>query len=195
MNNPNQMQQVFGVKKHRATRLHYDLRLGWNYVLKSWAIPEGPSYCPGHKRDAIEVEDHNRKYLDREGVIPEGMPGAGHTMLWDSGTWIPSPVCWNVGECLRKGYLRFTLLGQKLKGDWILVRRPGTYRGRRPVWDLIKEQDSFARSEHAPAIVDEEPNSVLSGKSLEQVERERYEGKKQPKRELTLFDIEEFVSK
>jgi bifunctional non-homologous end joining protein LigD len=181
----------FVVKKHRATRLHYDVRLEWNGVLKSWAVPEGPSCCASHRREAIEMEDHSMEYFAFEGVYPEGMPGAGPTMPWDLGTWEPLQECWDVEECLRNGCLKFTLRGEKLEGNWMFIRRPGNCSdGRRQVWHLVKLSDAFARSAEAPEIVDEKPNSVLSEKSLEEVELEGKAPKKKRK-SGTLFDKDE----
>ncbi len=186
------VQQLFVIKKHWATRLHYDFRLGWNRVLKSWAVPEGPGDCPSHSREAIQVEDHSREYLAFEGVIPKGRPGAGPTMPWDWGTWKPSAEYLDVESSLRNGCLKFTLYGEKLKGDWTLVRRPGGWRnGLTAIWDLIKEPDQFARSEAARSILEEKPNSVSSGKSLEEVERSWTEGKSKREPGATLFETEE----
>jgi bifunctional non-homologous end joining protein LigD len=188
MGDQKSVQQPFVVKKHRATRLHYDFRLGWKRVLISWAVPEGPSDCANHSREAIEVEDHKRENLGFEGVIPEGKPGAGPTMPWDWGTWEPEDGSQDVDASLRNGRLRFRLHGVKLNGAWQLVRRPDICtRSRRPVWDLIKEPDAFARSEHEPRIIDAQPNSVHSGKSLEEVEREWTEGEDDSDQKPTLF--------
>lgn len=178
--------QPFVVKKHRASRLHYDFRLQWNGVLKSWAIPKGPNCCASVLREAVQVGDHRKENIAFEGVFPEGRPGAGPTMPWDIGFWEPLPGYQDVADSLRKGCLRFKLHGKKLAGNWMLVLRPGSH-GPRPVWDLVKLHDIFARSEDAPAIVDELPNSVLTGKSLEEVERDWKMGKKKPKQGSKLF--------
>ena len=171
--------QKFVVKMHLAKRLHYDFRLGWGGVLKSWAVPLGPSYYPGDRREAVEMEDHDPKYITREGVIPDGMPGAGPTMPWDLGLWEPLPEFWDVEQSLWIGCLKFTLRGEKLKGKWALIRRSTTsWSGRRPVWDLIKIPDSFARGKNAPSIINAAPNSVLSGRSLGEVMRLSYEAPK-----------------
>jgi bifunctional non-homologous end joining protein LigD len=135
------------------------------------------------------MEDHNIKNIAFEGVFPEGMPGAGPTMPWDLGSWEPLPDSRDIEDSLRKGCLKFTLHGEKLGGNWMLIRRPGSCSdGRRQVWYLIKLPDAFARSWEAPAVVDEKPNSILTGRSLEEVEREG----KAPKRKRksgTLFDM------
>src|SRR5579871_4700703 len=111
--------QPFVVQKHAATRLHYDFRLGWNGVLKSWAVTKGPSYFPGDKRLAVQVEDHPMDYGGFEGIIPKGQYGGGTVMLWDRGTWEPHG---DVNEGLRKGSLKFSLHGEKMHGNWALVR-------------------------------------------------------------------------
>jgi DNA ligase D-like protein (predicted 3'-phosphoesterase) len=131
----------FSVQKHLATHLHYDLRLEWNGVLLSWAIPKGPSIDPADKRLAMQTEDHPCDYGSFEGVIPEGY-GAGIVMLWDRGTWTPESP--DVDAALRKGDLKFTLDGYKLKGSWALVRTRGYGGGSRPSWLLIKHRDQWA---------------------------------------------------
>ena len=145
----------FVVQKHRATRLHYDFRLEMEGVLKSWAVPKGPSLDPADKRLAMQVEDHPVSYFDFEGIIPEGNYGAGTVMVWDLGTWQPlSPVPVNgkyvpgteaeASAMLAKGDLKFRLKGKRLKGDFALVRM----RSRRPgskgtEWLLIKKHDEY----------------------------------------------------
>src|ERR1700738_2995942 len=108
----------FVIQKHAATRLHYDFRLGWKGVLKSWAVTKGPSYFPGDKRLAVEVEDHPMEYGGFEGIIPKGQYGGGTVMLWDRGTWKPLV---DVDEGLKNGSLKFELHGEKMKGKWALV--------------------------------------------------------------------------
>src|SRR6478752_1315760 len=112
----------FCVQKHLASHLHYDFRLEYNGVLLSWAVPKGPSLNPRDKRLAMQVEDHPYDYGEFEGVIPEGY-GAGIVMLWDEGTWTPEVD--DVDAALKKGDLKFTLEGYKLKGSWVLVRTRG----------------------------------------------------------------------
>jgi bifunctional non-homologous end joining protein LigD len=181
-------QRLCAIKKHRATRLHYDLRLKFEGVLLSWVIPDGPSYIAGARRMAIEMEDHDPEYISSERVIPEGKPGAGPLMQWDQGTWAPSPECEDVKESLRKGYLGFTLHCEKLKGNWILLRRPDGCWGRRePVWDLIKEPDAFARSADAPSITVEAPDSVISGRTLAEIEGNENKGKRERDVRVLLF--------
>jgi len=134
----------FVVHEHHATRLHYDFRLEIAGVLKSWAIPKGPSMNPSEKRLAVMVEDHLLEYGDFEGIIPEGLYGAGSVLIWDSGEFEAEG---DPEIALRQGKLRFTLNGQKLKGGFSLVLMRG--RGTGKEWLLIKTQDSFAQRDWA----------------------------------------------
>jgi bifunctional non-homologous end joining protein LigD len=136
----------FCVQKHLASHLHYDFRLEYKGVLLSWAVPKGPSLDPKTKRLAMHVEDHPIEYGTFEGVIPSGY-GAGIVMLWDQGTWTPQVD--DVDAALKKGDLKFTLDGYKLKGSWVLVRTGGRYPGARGSdgarsWLLIKHRDDWA---------------------------------------------------
>jgi bifunctional non-homologous end joining protein LigD len=132
----------FCVQKHLASHLHYDFRLEYKGVLLSWAVPKGPSLDPKTKRLAMHVEDHPIEYGTFEGVIPEGY-GAGIVMLWDQGTWTPESE--DVDAALKKGDLKFTLDGYKLKGSWVLVRTGGRYPGGGDrSWLLIKHKDEWA---------------------------------------------------
>ncbi len=136
----------FCVQKHLASHLHYDFRLEFEGVLLSWAVPKGPSLDPGTKRLAMHVEDHPIEYGTFEGVIPEGY-GAGIVMLWDQGTWKPEVE--DVAAALKKGDLKFTLDGFKLKGSWVLVRTGGRWGSRSAggdarSWLLIKHRDDWA---------------------------------------------------
>jgi len=158
----------FVIQKHAASHLHYDFRLGWNGVLKSWAVAKGPSYFPGDKRLAVQVEDHPMEYGGFEGIIPKGQYGGGTVMLWDRGTWEPHV---DVDEGLRKGSLKFAMHGEKMKGNWALVRmhpRPGDRSGK-PNWLLIKEHDSLERSVDEKPITEEAPDSVLTGRNLDAI--------------------------
>ncbi|MGB0125599.1 MAG: DNA ligase D [Silvibacterium sp.] len=160
-------QLPFVIQKHAATRLHYDFRLGWRGVLKSWAVAKGPSYYPGDKRLAVEVEDHPIGYGGFEGTIPKGQYGGGTVMVWDQGTWEPHV---DVDEGLRTGRLKFTLHGQKLKGNWALVRMGGhAARESKPNWLLIKEHDEFERGADAEPITEESPDSVVTGRGLDAI--------------------------
>ena len=159
--------RFFCVQKHLASQLHYDLRLEHNGVLWSWAVPKGPSLDPAAKRLAMHVEDHPLEYGNFEGVIPEGY-GAGIVMLWDHGTWQPEVD--DPDAALRKGDLKFTLDGYKLKGSWVLVRTrdrsdvsPGQ-RGRS--WLLIKHRDHWSG---AIDITTFAPRSVKSEGDFEDI--------------------------
>ena len=163
--------RFFCVQKHLASHLHYDFRLEHNGVLLSWAVPKGPSLDPSVKRLAMHVEDHPVEYGDFEGVIPEGY-GAGIVMLWDQGTWKPEVD--DVEAALKKGDLKFTLDGYKLKGSWVLVRtggRWGSADGRS--WLLIKHRDEWAGdvdiTEFAPRSVksDGDFEDILAGDNPE----------------------------
>jgi bifunctional non-homologous end joining protein LigD len=150
----------FCVQKHLASHLHYDFRLEHNGVLLSWAIPKGPSLNPKDRRLAMHVEDHPVDYGTFEGVIPEGY-GAGVVMLWDQGTWVPEVP--DVDAALRKGDLKFTLNGYKLKGSWVLVRTRG---GDGRSWLLIKHRDEWSGELE---ITEFAPQSVKSGGDFEDI--------------------------
>ena len=151
--------RMFVVQKHRATQLHYDFRLEADGVLKSWAVPKGPSLDPSVKRLAMEVEDHPVDYAKFEGVIPEGEYGGGTVMVWDYGTYEPEEDT-NVSAALRQGELKFTLDGQKLKGSWVLVRT----RGRQ--WLLLKHRDYYTTTEEVAELA---PVSILTRRTLAEI--------------------------
>jgi bifunctional non-homologous end joining protein LigD len=157
----------FVVQKHAARQLHYDFRLGWNGVLKSWAVAKGPSYYPGDKRLAVEVEDHPMEYGGFEGTIPKGQYGGGTVMVWDTGDWTP------IGDAergLQDGNLKFELHGTKLRGKWALVRmKRNLDRSDKPNWLLIKEKDELAQPENAPAIADLAPNSAITKRTMDEI--------------------------
>ena len=155
--------RLFVVQKHAARALHYDFRLEWGGVLKSWAVPKGPSPDPADKRLAVEVEDHPVEYADFEGRIPEGNYGAGSVIVWDRGRWTPIG---DPDEGEKKGKLLFELSGYKLKGVWTLVRTKRQGRGQSKEWLLIKERDATARPGGAALLPQE---SILSGLTLEQL--------------------------
>src|SRR5246127_976385 len=160
----------FVIQKHAATRLHYDFRLGWNGVLKSWAVTKGPSYVPGDKRLAVQVEDHPANYGGFEGIIPKGQYGGGTVMLWDRGTWEPHV---DVDEGLRKGSLKFALHGEKMHGNWALIRmhpRPGQ-RADKPAWLLIKEHDEYERGQDETPVTEEATRSVLTKRDMDAIAR------------------------
>ena len=156
----------FVIQKHKAKRLHYDFRLEIDGVLKSWAIPKGPSLDPAERRLAVQVEDHPVEYKDFEGVIPPGEYGAGTVMIWDFGTY-ESLSGEDLSKGLEKGEIRFRLNGKKLKGGFILVLT--RYRGNKRNWLLIKEKDEYARK--GSNITEEQPDSAYSGKSMEEISR------------------------
>ena len=157
---------AFVIQKHAATRLHYDFRLELNGVLLSWAVPKGPSLDPNDKRLAMHVEDHPLEYGDFEGVIPARQYGAGTVMVWDRGTWTPKT---DPDEGYAKGRLKFELVGEKLRGGWNLVKSHGGKYGGDKSWLLIKEADEFARLGAEGQVVDDRPESVVSGRSLDQI--------------------------
>jgi len=160
----------FVIQKHAASHLHYDFRLGWNGVLKSWACAKGPSYYTGDRRLAVQVEDHPIDYGGFEGIIPQGQYGGGTVMIWDQGTWEPQPGHTDVDAGLRAGSLKFTLHGSKMKGNWTLVRMGGKAASeKKPNWLLIKEHDPFERTEKDKPITEEAPDSVVTKRSLEQI--------------------------
>lgn len=160
----------FCIQKHAASHLHYDFRLGWNGVLKSWACAKGPSYVVGDKRLAVEVEDHPIEYGGFEGIIPAGQYGGGTVMLWDQGTWAPQAGHEDVEAGLRDGQLKFTMDGTKMHGKWALIRMGGKFaRGSKPNWLLIKEHDEFERGAGDPAVTEAEGASVVTGRTLEEI--------------------------
>lgn len=159
----------FVVQKHAATRLHYDFRLEMDGVLRSWAVTRGPSLVAGERRLAVHVEDHPLDYGGFEGTIPKGEYGGGEVIVWDNGTWSP------VGDAARgyaKGHLEFELDGTKLRGRWHLIRMQGKPREKRENWLLIKADDPEARSGDAPDILQQHPESVLTGRRIEALEGE-----------------------
>ncbi|MCB1414639.1 MAG: hypothetical protein KDJ76_16065, partial [Xanthobacteraceae bacterium] len=159
----------FVIQKHAATRLHYDLRLELDGVFKSWAVTRGPSLDPADKRLAVEVEDHPLAYGDFEGIIPRGQYGGGTVQLWDRGYWSAD----DPEAGLREGDLRFTLDGERLRGEWVLVRmrrgKTGSKTGdKRTNWLLIKYRDQYAREGEDNDILDED-RSVASGRTMAQI--------------------------
>ena len=162
----------FVIQEHQARRLHFDFRLELDGVLKSWAVPRGPSLDPGEKRLAVEVEDHPLDYGGFEGIIPEGQYGGGTVLLWDRGTWIPADP--DPAAAHAKGMLKFELHGKKLHGNWALVRMGGkAARERRPNWLLVKERDEAAVPQSGDAVVMDNPLSVETGRSLEAIAEDR----------------------
>jgi bifunctional non-homologous end joining protein LigD len=154
------------IQKHDATRLHYDLRLELDGVMKSWAVTRGPSLDPGEKRLAVHVEDHPVEYNTFEGTIPQGEYGGGTVMIWDRGRWVPEG---DPHKGYAKGHLDFTLEGEKLRGRWHLVRMRSRERDRHANWLLIKGNDEEARAGRAKDILDEKPLSAATGRSMDEI--------------------------
>jgi DNA ligase D-like protein (predicted 3'-phosphoesterase) len=165
-----QREPIFVVHKHLARSQHYDLRLESGGVLKSWAVPKGPSTDPREKRLAIRVEDHPLEYANFEGVIPEGQHGAGGAIVWDTGTYrnrtkrdgaeVP------VERAVEDGHVVVELHGHKLRGGYALTRTGFDARGRER-WLLVKKRDAEADPAHDPVVT--QPQSVLSGRTVEQL--------------------------
>jgi bifunctional non-homologous end joining protein LigD len=158
------------IQKHAARRLHYDFRLELDGVMKSWAVPEGPSLIAGKKRLAVHVEDHPLEYAGFEGVIPPGQYGSGTVMIWDQGTWTPD---FDPAFGYRKGHLKFQLDGQKLKGQWHLVRMAPKPREKQEAWLLFKADDAAARPADATDILVVKPNSAATGRTMDAIAREQ----------------------
>jgi bifunctional non-homologous end joining protein LigD len=155
------------IQKHDATRLHYDFRLELDGVLKSWAVPKGPSIDPADKRLAVEVEDHPLDYGKFEGTIPEGEYGGGTVMLWDRGTW--EPLDPDPRAALRKGRLHFVLHGEKLRGEWTLSRMARREGETKDNWLLIKRNDKLARPGKGDSILESKDRSVKTSRTMEEI--------------------------
>jgi bifunctional non-homologous end joining protein LigD len=158
----------FVIQKHAASSLHFDFRLELDGVMKSWAVPKGPSLDPAVKRLAMEVEDHPIDYNTFEGTIPEGEYGGGTVMLWDRGTYTAADTSSDPVDALRRGYeegeLVFTLDGERLRGSWALIR---TRRGKRAQWLLIKKRDDHAHPDSD--VVAAYETSVATGRTMEEI--------------------------
>src|SRR5215212_7494708 len=155
----------FVIQRHDATRLHYDFRLELDGTFKSWAVTKGPSLDPADRRLAVEVEDHPLDYGDFEGTIPKGQYGGGTVMLWDRGYWTPEG---DPHQGLKKGDLKFTLDGERLKGSFVLVRMKRREREKRDNWLLIKHHDGWSVEEDGDFLVEGETTSVASGRGMEE---------------------------
>ena len=155
---------VFGTSPSRSN--HYDLRLEWDGVLLSWAVPKGPSYNTRDKRLAVHVENHPLEYKDFEGTIPKGEYGGGTVMLWDEGFWEPHV---NVDQGLDNGMLKFSLMGRRLKGKWALVRIKSK-DGRDNNWLLLKERDEYAISGGEDSGISEFVTSIRTGRTMKEIE-------------------------
>ncbi|TMH07083.1 MAG: DNA ligase [Betaproteobacteria bacterium] len=173
---PRHAAPIFVVQKHRARALHYDFRLEIDGVLASWAVPKGPSLSPDDKRLAMQTEDHPVEYADFEGVIPDRQYGAGTMLVWDRGTFEIGEGG-TAGDQLARGRLSFLLKGEKLRGAFVLLRAGAAGEGRQ--WLLIKRSD-----EHADRLwkIDRFDGSVLSGRTLEDIDGGRAPGSSDKKR-------------
>jgi bifunctional non-homologous end joining protein LigD len=162
---------IFVIQLHHASHVHYDFRLEMEGVLKSWAIPKGPSYDPSVKRLAMMTEDHPYDYAGFEGVIPAGNYGAGNVIIWDQGTWEFIEPGDDPVKALRAGKLTFRLYGKKMFGEWALVKIKGRYGSKGNEWLLIKHRDQFANDKVDVTAV--APRSVVSNKLVDEVGSER----------------------
>jgi bifunctional non-homologous end joining protein LigD len=165
-------QLQFVIQKHAATRLHFDLRLELDDVMKSWAVPKGPSPDPSIKRLAMQVEDHPIEYNTFEGTIPKGEYGGGTVMLWDQGWYEPEKGEGEDGvrEGYREGDLKIVFHGKRMKGSWVLVRTKGwggRGAGDKPSWLLIKHRDKYAAE--GDALVEKHVTSVVTKRTMEQI--------------------------
>ena len=159
----------FVIQKHAASHLHFDLRLEYEGVFRSWAVPKAPSLDPKDRRMAMEVEDHPLDYGDFEGTIPKGQYGGGTVMLWDRGYWAPEKGFENIGEALAKGELKFVMEGERMHGSWVIVRLKGDGRGRpKNAWLLIKHRDEGAVEGNATGPTDDD-RSVASGRTMSEI--------------------------
>jgi bifunctional non-homologous end joining protein LigD len=158
----------FVVQKHEASRLHWDFRLELDGVLKSWAVPKGPSLDPAEKRLAMRTEDHPLDYGTFEGTIPAGEYGGGTVMLWDEGRWIPQPGK-DPSKTIEEGHLHFTLEGERMKGEWVLFRLSPRAGERGEPWMLKKVTDQYADPENGDALVDNDVTSVTTGRTMAEI--------------------------
>jgi DNA ligase D-like protein (predicted 3'-phosphoesterase) len=168
-NNDADQGSIYVIQKHKARNLHYDLRLELGGVLKSWAIPKGPSLNPSDKKLAVPTEDHPLDYAYFEGVIPEGQYGAGAVIIWDKGSYRNLKENISLEESIKKGKLEIFIEGQKLKGAYVLLRT-GKQDGSDPRWLFIKMKDKYAGTRRNP--LSSEPQSVISGKTIEEIEKD-----------------------
>jgi bifunctional non-homologous end joining protein LigD len=158
---------IFVIQKHRASHLHYDFRLEMEGVLKSWAVPKGPSYDPAIKRLAMMTEDHPYDYASFEGVIPEGNYGAGNVIIWDNGTWEFIEPGDDPVKALRSGKLTFRMYGKKMFGEWALVKIKGRPNSKGNEWLLLKHRDQFANDK--VDVTEVAPRSIISNLLVEEV--------------------------
>jgi bifunctional non-homologous end joining protein LigD len=159
----------FVVQRHRARRLHYDVRLEIDGVLVSWAVPRGPTLDPGQRRLAVQVEDHPLEYFSFEGVIPRAQYGAGDVIVWDWGRWTADPSIGDAADALRHGELKIRLEGEKLRGNFVLIRTDRMKRGK-DKWLLIKRRDEAAVEGWD---AEDHPASVKTGRTNDDVATRR----------------------
>ncbi len=188
---------IFVIQKHRASRLHYDFRLEMEGVLKSWAVPKGPSYDPGNKRLAMMTEDHPYDYASFEGVIPEGNYGAGNVIIWDNGQWELLEPGDDPVAALQSGKLTFRMYGKKMFGEWALVRIQGRGKSDRGnEWLLLKHRDEYANE--TVDVTEVAPRSVISNALVEEVSGEnvwKSNRKAAPRKVRTLADSKKAAAK
>jgi bifunctional non-homologous end joining protein LigD len=158
----------FVVQKHDASRLHWDFRLEMDGVLKSWAVPKGPSLDPATNRLAMRTEDHPLGYADFEGTIPQGEYGGGTVMLWDQGKWVPEPGK-DPTKTIEEGHLHFTLAGERMKGEWVMFRMKGRPGEKGEAWMLKKVGDDFAKPDEGDALVEQCVTSVTTDRSMAEI--------------------------
>jgi len=158
----------FVVQKHDASRLHWDFRLELDGVLKSWAVPKGPSLDPGDNRLAVRTEDHPLDYGAFEGTIPKGEYGGGTVMLWDRGRWIPEPGK-DPRKTIEEGHLHFTLEGERMRGEWVMFRLKPKPGEKVEAWMLKKVTDDFAKPEEGEGLVEECVTSVTTGRTMAEI--------------------------
>ncbi len=164
---------IFNLQIHQASHLHYDVRLEIGGVLKSWAIPKGPSLDPSVKRLAVQVDDHGLEYADFEGVIEEGQYGAGPVLVWDTGWFEPVSSDWSTKgaeDPLKRGKIEFILHGRRLKGGYTLIRM----KARPRQWLLVKQRDQESLPGHD--ITQDAQTSVLTGRTIPDLEQEAAAG-------------------
>jgi len=162
---------IFVIQKHHASRLHYDFRLEMEGVLKSWAVPKGPSYDPTVKRLAMMTEDHPYDYAGFEGVIPAGNYGGGNVIIWDNGEWEFIEPGDDPVKALKSGKLTFHLYGKKMFGEWALVKIKGRSEGKGNEWLLLKHRDQYASAD--VDVTEVAPRSVISNKDVDEIGGER----------------------
>src|SRR3954466_9786722 len=158
---------IFVIQKHHASRLHYDFRLEMEGVLKSWAVPKGPSYDPTVKRLAMMTEDHPYDYAKFEGVIPAGNYGGGNVIIWDNGTWEFIEPGDDPVKAVRAGKLTFRMFGKKMFGEWALVKIHGRPGSKGNEWLLLKHRDEFANPD--VDVTELAPRSIISNKTVEEI--------------------------